>query len=54
MTRVINNEMVSEYFSKLGKKGAKARAESLSPARRKEIAINAINSRWKKNRSKLK
>ncbi len=31
-----------------GKKGGKARAEKLSAARRKEIAKNAAEKRWKK------
>jgi hypothetical protein len=29
-----------------GLKGGKARAESLTPERRKEIARNAVNKRW--------
>jgi hypothetical protein len=31
-----------------GKKGGKARAEALSPERRKEIAKKAIAARWAK------
>jgi hypothetical protein len=31
-----------------GLKGGKARAEKLSPERRKEIARNAIQARWAK------
>jgi hypothetical protein len=31
-----------------GLKGGKARAEKLSPERRKEIAVNAIKKRWEK------
>jgi len=31
-----------------GLKGGKARAEALSPERRKEIAKKAVESRWKK------
>jgi hypothetical protein len=31
-----------------GKKGGKARAESLTPERRKEIAKKAIAARWAK------
>jgi hypothetical protein len=31
-----------------GLKGGKARAEKLSPERRKEIAQNAIRARWEK------
>lgn len=32
-----------------GLKGGKARAEALTPAKRKEIAQNAAKSRWKKS-----
>jgi hypothetical protein len=32
-----------------GLKGGKARAEKLSPERRKEIAANAAKKRWNKN-----
>ena len=32
----------------LGAKGGKARASSMSPERRSEIALNAANSRWKR------
>jgi hypothetical protein len=32
-----------------GLKGGKARAESLSAKRRKDIALNAAQSRWKKD-----
>ncbi len=34
--------------SKGGQKGGPARAESLSPARRKEIARRAASTRWKR------
>jgi hypothetical protein len=45
--------MPVEFFSdpshvKRGQKGARARAESLSPGRRSEIAVTAANARWKK------
>lgn len=33
-----------------GKKGGKARALKLSPERRSEIARNAVNKRWAKNK----
>jgi hypothetical protein len=33
----------------LGKRGGKARAEKLSPARRKKIAKEAADARWKKS-----
>ena len=34
-----------------GLKGGKARAEKLSPERRKEIAKKAIESRWERQRA---
>lgn len=36
----------------LGRSGGRARAEKLSPERRKEIAQKAANSRWNKGTSK--
>jgi hypothetical protein len=43
---------IRAYFVRMGKiggkLGGKARAESLTPERRKEIAQNAIAARWKK------
>lgn len=33
-----------------GKKGGKARAEALTPERRREIARKAIETRWAKTR----
>jgi hypothetical protein len=35
----------------MGKKGGKARANSLSPSERREIAVRAASSRWKKEKS---
>lgn len=37
-----------------GKKGGKARAEALSPERRKEIAKQAIAARWTKRKEAAK
>ena len=37
---------VSTQMSRLGRKGAKARAASLSAAQRKEIAVRAAKARW--------
>jgi hypothetical protein len=37
-----------EHARKGGLKGGKARAKALSPARRREIALKAASSRWKK------
>lgn len=42
-------EEVNEARSKAGKKGAKARARSLSPEERSAIASAAAAARWKKS-----
>ena len=39
---------LSEYFSKMGKKGSRARAKILTPEERKQIASNAAKARWAK------
>ncbi len=43
-------EQLSQYFSKLGRKGGlkggKARAEKLTPEERQEIARKAAKARW--------
>lgn len=39
---------INEARSEAGKKGAKARARSLTPEQRSEIARAAAQSRWKK------
>jgi hypothetical protein len=41
------NPAAVELGRKGGRKGGKARAESLSPARRREIAKKAARARWK-------
>jgi hypothetical protein len=38
---------LSGYLAKLGRKGGKARGESLSPGQRTEIAKKAAATRWK-------
>jgi hypothetical protein len=43
-----NPEMGKEYARKGGLIGGKARAKSLSPKRRQEIAKKAAAARWKK------
>ena len=40
------NQSAVELGRKGGLKGGRARAESLTPERRKEIAQNAANRRW--------
>lgn len=44
-----DNEPVSKAKSKAGKKGARARARTLTPQERSEIASAAANARWKKS-----
>lgn len=44
--------MLSEYFSALGRKSAKARLKKLSGKERQEIARNAAKARWKQKRRK--
>ena len=39
-----------EFFVKEGRKGGKATALKLSPARRKEIAQGAARARWAKQK----
>lgn len=38
---------VIQFLKKIGKKGGRNRAKKLSPERRREIALLAINTRWK-------
>lgn len=40
---------LSSAAAELGRKGGKKRAENLSPERKKEIARNAAEKRWKKD-----
>jgi hypothetical protein len=39
-----DSEQLSRYFSAMGKKGAKVRADRLTPERRKEIAAKAAKA----------
>lgn len=41
-----------EYFTKLARKGGKARAQKLSPERRKEVARKAAQARWERAKTK--
>jgi hypothetical protein len=43
---------LKKYFSEMGKKGGSARALSLSPEKRRKIALKAVKIRWK-NKSKI-
>jgi len=40
-----------EYRTEFGRRGAKARAEALSPERRKQIARKAAVTRWAKKKA---
>ncbi len=44
------DKKLSAYFSKLGKKSAKARMSNIAPAKRRRIARAAAKARW--NRTK--
>jgi hypothetical protein len=42
----MKDKKLSAYFSKMGKKSAKARMKKISPAERKRIASEAAKARW--------
>jgi hypothetical protein len=44
------DEKVRAYLKKLAKRGGRARAEALTPKRRREIARKAIATRWAKRK----
>jgi len=46
------DKKLSEYFSALGRKSAKARMKKIPAKRRQEIARKAAQSRWAKQRKK--
>jgi hypothetical protein len=43
-------KVLSAYFSRMGKKSAKARMKKIKPAERKRIARKAARARWKKRK----
>jgi hypothetical protein len=43
---------LKNWFQGIGKSGGNARAEKLTPARRKRIARKAANARWEKHKIK--
>jgi hypothetical protein len=47
---VNERKLLSAYFSRMGKKSAKARMTKISPAQRKRIASHAAKARWGKRR----
>lgn len=50
----MDEDALHQYFSDLGKKGAEARKEALTPERRSEIGRNAVQARWAKHQGKAK
>lgn len=42
------NDIITEHYRKMGKKGGPSRAKKLSPERRKEIAMMGVKARLKK------
>jgi hypothetical protein len=48
----MNKNDISKLFSDLGRKGGAARAKSLTPARRREIAIRASKAAAKQRTKK--
>jgi len=50
----MKDKKLSAYFSRMGKKAAKARMEKVSPAERKAIASKAAKARWAKPRKEGK
>lgn len=51
-----HNGMTPKQYARLAKKagklGGKARASKLTPERRREIAVQAINERWRRVRAR--
>lgn len=45
-------KQISDVMRAMGKKGGPARAASLSPARRAEIALSAAKARWLNHKAK--
>jgi hypothetical protein len=48
-TEELETDRAKSAAAELGSRGGKARAASMSPARRKEIAQHAASRRWKKD-----
>lgn len=44
---------LSEYLSRLGKKGGKARAERMTPEQRSEAGRKAVEARWARTKKKI-
>jgi hypothetical protein len=52
--RPMRPKAVQEYFEKIARKGGRARAAKLTKEQRKEIARNAVQARWAKQRALAK
>jgi protein-disulfide isomerase len=48
--RIVTDEAVREYLSKLGRRGADATNNQLTPAQRKKKAKKAAQARWAKQK----
>lgn len=46
------DKKVRAYLKKLAQRGGRARADALTPARRREIAKKAIATRWAKRKKR--
>ena len=46
----MKDKKLSDYFSRMGKKSAKARMQKITPAERKRIATAAAKARWSKRK----
>ena len=46
----MKDKKLSDYFSRMGKKSAKARMKSTTPEERKQIARKAAKARWSKRK----
>jgi hypothetical protein len=42
----MKDKKIAAYFSRMGKKSAKARMEKIAPSERKRIASEAAKARW--------
>lgn len=51
MVRIVTDDAVREYLSKLGKRGAEATNQKLTPAQRKKSARRAAQARWAKKKA---
>jgi hypothetical protein len=45
-----DKKIISDYFSRMGKKSAKARMQKITPTERKRIATAAAKARWAKRK----